>query len=153
MVYSRRISCLIAGLCLLSLPAAADVDFANPEMVTTAIFEAARTGDDSELAMLCDPEGENDGDTRKYICEMTATSEGWSEYVTYFAKARVSGPAVIGGNTAKVPFLFGPDGTQPETMTLIRRGENGTCSASKPNNQVQLLRLIVAKPWALAADN
>ncbi len=31
---------------------------------------------------------------------------------------------MIGGNTAKVPFLFGPDGTQPETMNLIRRGEN-----------------------------
>ena len=111
------------GLCVLSLPAEANVDFTDPEMVTAAIFEAARTGDDSELAALCDPEGENDGDTRKYICEMTASSEGWGEYVNYFAKGQVSGSAVISANTAKVPFLFGPNGTQKETMNLIRRGE------------------------------
>ncbi len=74
----------LIGLCCSSLPALAEVDFTDPEAVTTAIFEAARTGDDSELASLCDPLGENDGDTRQYICEMTAISEGWSEYVTYF---------------------------------------------------------------------
>ena len=120
---SRSLICGLVGLSAVSLQAEAEVHFANPEMVTAAVFEAARTGDDSALAMLCDPQGENDGDTRR-ICEMSATSEGWRDFVTYFAKGRVSGPVIIDQNTAEVPILFGPDGTQAETMILTRRGEN-----------------------------
>ena len=123
MMILRSFCCGLVGLSTLSLQAEAQVQFADPVMVTTAVFDAARTGDDTALATLCDPQNENDGDTRR-ICEMNAAAHDWREFVTIFEKGRVSGPAVIDQNTAEVPFLFGPDGMQPETMNLIRRGEN-----------------------------
>ncbi|MEM7059172.1 MAG: hypothetical protein AAF557_16425 [Pseudomonadota bacterium] len=120
----RLHSTLAGGILMvsaLSPASAAEVDFTSPEAVTTAIFEAAQTGDSSALATLCDPRGENDGDTQEYICEMTAGSANWDEYVSYFAKGKLNGPAEVNGLKAKVPFLFGPDGTDKETMNLIQR--------------------------------
>jgi len=122
----KTICTVIGGMAVLaatSFASAADVDFSDPEAVTAAIFTAARTGDDTALARLCDPEGKNDGDTRRYICEVTVDGARWIEYVSYFAKGKVSAPARITGDTAKVPFLFGPDGKKKETMNLIRRGK------------------------------
>ena len=101
--------------------ALADVDHSDPAAVTSAVFDAAVSADLSDLPGLCDPRGENDGDTQRYICDMTIDSADWGAFVDAFAKARVSGPAVIGGSTARVPFLFGPDGTRQETMNLILR--------------------------------
>lgn len=102
-------------------PALAEVDFSDPAAVVDAIFVAAKSGDDADLASLCDPQGENDGDTREYICEMTADSGGWGEFVEYFSEGSVAGDAVIDGDEAAVPILFGPGGKRDETMNLIRR--------------------------------
>jgi len=97
------------------------VDHSDPVSVTTAVFRAAATAETKDLKGLCDPDGKNDGDT-KAVCRMTTTSKDWPDFVKYFAKAAVSGPARIQGNKAEVPFLFGPRGTKKETMVLVRRG-------------------------------
>jgi hypothetical protein len=43
------------------------------------------------------------------------------EFVEYFAQGKLNGQAIINGNQAEVPFLYGPDGTDAETMDLIQR--------------------------------
>jgi len=94
----------------------------SPEDVVHAIFVAAQTGDFAILGGLCDPLGENDGDTQD-ICDLATNAAGREDFVAYFAKGKVSGKAAIGaaGDTAEVPFLFGPAGDKAETMKLINR--------------------------------
>jgi tetratricopeptide (TPR) repeat protein len=95
---------------------------ASPEGVVQAVFDAAQSGDFSALEGLCDPLGENDGDTQM-ICDVATEDANWDEFLEYFAAGRVSGEAQIspGGDSAEVPILFGPDGDQEETMTMINR--------------------------------
>ena len=110
----------------LTTPASAKkprVDHEDPVKVLEAVFTAARSKDPSALASLCDPEADNDGDTKR-ICTLTKDADGWDEFVTYFKKAKVSGEAVIVEDRATVPFTFGPDGTDKEEMRLIRRGDH-----------------------------
>jgi hypothetical protein len=95
----------------------------SPVAVLKAVFTAARTGELEPLAGLCDPKGENDGDTRN-ICALgglAPSARFAQEFKTYFAKGRVNGAPVISGDTAKVPFLFGPNGTKGEEMNFVRR--------------------------------
>ena len=89
--------------------------------VTAAVFTAAQSGEDSDLATLCDPQGKNDGDTLEYICEMTSGSKRWGEFVEYFAEGSVARNAVIVGDETAVPTLFGPSGKPDEKMNLIKR--------------------------------
>jgi tetratricopeptide (TPR) repeat protein len=97
------------------------VDFTDPVSVLQAVFTAAQTEDFSVLSGLCDPRGENDGDTA-FICAITADHPDKDSFVAYFAKAKVVGDAVIDGDRAEIPFLFGPDGDQGETtMGLVKR--------------------------------
>jgi len=90
----------------------------TPESVVQAVFDAAKSGDFSKLGGLCDPRGENDGDTRK-ICELEKDME--SEFVEYFKEGKVAGDAVINGDQAEVPILFGPEGGEEETMKVVQR--------------------------------
>ncbi len=94
----------------------------SPESVVQAIFEAAKSGDFASLKELCDPLGENDGDTQM-ICDIATDDTNQEEFVQYFATGKISGDAKIsrGGDKAEVPFLFGPDGDREETMELINR--------------------------------
>lgn len=96
------------------------VDFSDPVKVVQAIFDAARNKDIVILTSLCDPEGENDGDTRR-ICNVAKDSTLLDEFVLWFAKGKVTGKAVIEGDRARVPFLFGPDGKKKEEMNLVKR--------------------------------
>jgi hypothetical protein len=100
-------------------PAAAGVDFTSPTKVTEAVFAAAASGKTDQLASLCDPTGEGDGDT-KDICGLTAGSAKFGEFKEYFAKGKVTGETIT-GDAAEVAILFGPDGTKDETMKLVRR--------------------------------
>ena len=97
---------------------------ASPVAVLETIFLAARTGDFAPLAGLCDPKGENDGDTRD-ICRFggpdAPPAGAAAEFKLWFAKGKVNGGAVISGDTAKVPFLFGPNGDKEEEMSFVRR--------------------------------
>ena len=100
--------------------AGAGIDMEDPASVLQAVFDAARTGDFSTLAGLCDPQGQNDDDTA-LICAITADHPDRDSFVAYFAAGKVAGEAVVQGDRAEVPFLFGPNGDQEETMVLVRR--------------------------------
>ncbi len=100
--------------------AATAPDFADPASVLQAVFQAAASGEYENLAGLCDPLGENDGDTA-LICEITAEHEAAGEFAEFFGNGRINGEVTVNGDTAELPFLFGPDGDQAETMTFIRR--------------------------------
>ena len=96
------------------------VDFTDPAGVLQAVFTAAQTEDFSVLSGLCDPQGESDEDTT-FICAITADHPDKDSFVEYFAQAQIAGDAVIDGDRAEIPFLFGPDGDQAETMGLVQR--------------------------------
>ena len=93
-----------------------------PGTVVQAVFDVAQSGDFASLEALCDPLGENDGDTQM-ICDLATDDTNRAEFVQLFATGRVSGDARISpeGDKAEVPFLFGPDGDRAETMELVNR--------------------------------
>ncbi len=96
------------------------VDFEDPANVLQAVFDSARLGDYSQLAGLCDPQGENDDDTAA-ICEITTGHEYEASFKEWFAKGQITGAAAIDGDRAEIPFTFGPEGDKEEMMTLIQR--------------------------------
>ncbi len=96
------------------------IDFSNPASVMQGVIDSARFEVYDELAGLCDPLGENDGDTA-VICEMTANHPDKDELANYFAFAHITGQVTIDGDHAQIPFIFGPDGDQEETMDFILR--------------------------------
>lgn len=104
---------------------AADIEVSlspSPESVVQIVFDAAKSGDFASLGGLCDPQGENDGDTQG-ICDMATDDADQEEFVQYFATGKINGEATISatGDRAEVPFSFGPDGDRDETMELINR--------------------------------
>jgi hypothetical protein len=104
---------------------AGDVDFTDPASVLQAVFDAAQSGDFSALQNLCDPLGENDGDTQR-ICDLATDDTERASFVEFFEKAKINGDVQISpdGSEAGVPFSFGPDGQEEETMKLINRDGN-----------------------------
>lgn len=101
------------------------VDHSTPEAVLEAVFEAAASEDFSYVANLCDPKKGNDSDTDR-ICELMEEGheEDHSEFVTMFKNGEINGETVFKDDKAEIPFLFGPEADQEETMDLIKRGEN-----------------------------
>ena len=99
---------------------APSVDFTDPVSVLQAVFTAAQTEDFAVLSSLCDSRGENDDDTA-LICAITADHPDKDSFVEYFAHAKIAGDAVIDGDRAEIPFSFGPDGDQEESMGLVQR--------------------------------
>jgi hypothetical protein len=81
------------------------------------VFAAARTQQYAPLAALCAPNA--DGDTQR-ICSVPADAGAAAEFQRYFATGRVTGPAVVTGTDATVPFSFGPSGNDTETMQLVQ---------------------------------
>lgn len=98
-------------------PQGSGPDQSTPEGTLQMVFDAAATGALDQLVDLCDPEGENDGDTQQ-ICDAAEDPE---EFLEYFSNAQLNGEAEIEGDMARVPFLFGPDGSYEETMVLVKR--------------------------------
>lgn len=94
-------------------------DQTNPEDVVKALFEAAKSKNFEMTKNLCDPKGENDGDTRS-ICELKDENIK-KQFVEYFSNGGVTGKAQINGDKAVVPFKFGPNGQKREEMKLIKR--------------------------------
>jgi len=94
----------------------------TPEDVVLMVFDAASSGQFDRLADLCDPRGENDGDTQM-ICDLASDETHRDPFVEAFAKGRLLGEAQISpdGTAAEVSFAFGPEGDQEETMELINR--------------------------------
>ncbi len=96
----------------------ASLDQSSPEGVVNAVFHAAKSGDATHLSQLCDPRGDNDGDTRR-ICKLTNDGEDWKRFVEYFADGSVGTDVRTAGSRAVVPFKFGPGGTKSEEMKVI----------------------------------
>ena len=96
------------------------VDFTDPKSVTAQIFYAADTGRAENLMSLCDPAGENDGDTAR-ICALTPASPDWADFRAQFARAHLNGEPRVSGHRAALHFVFGPDATRSETMELVQR--------------------------------
>ncbi|MBN1993072.1 MAG: hypothetical protein JW953_10240 [Anaerolineae bacterium] len=94
----------------------------SPESVVQTIFDAAQSGNFTLLQGLCDPQGENDNDTQT-ICNWATDETDREEFIKYFAAGKINGKATINpdGTQAEVPFLFGPDGNNEETMKLVNR--------------------------------
>jgi tetratricopeptide (TPR) repeat protein len=94
----------------------------SPERVVQSIFDVAKSGNFASLEDLCDPVGENDADTQM-ICDLVTDDANREEFVQYFASGKINGDVKISpdGAQAEVPFLFGPDGDQEETMELVNR--------------------------------
>ncbi|HUS68578.1 MAG TPA: hypothetical protein VMZ28_28780 [Kofleriaceae bacterium] len=101
-------------------PVRAEVDFGDPKAVTAALFWAAAHDDDTHLASLCDPRGENDTDTDR-VCALTRRSSDWPAFREAFARGRLDGEPRVHGDHAAIYFVFGPRVDQSETMELVRR--------------------------------
>lgn len=99
------------------------VDQRNPEMVLQAIFEVANGKGPAVLGNLCDPLKENDLDTQR-ICDMAEKPAPDEEFVHYFKDAKITGAATIDGDSAWVPFEFGPSPARADQMQFIRRNGN-----------------------------
>ena len=101
-------------------PQSDEVDFSDPKAVTAQVFHAAATGRADNLSSLCDPRGENDGDTAR-ICALTTAAPDWADFRTEFAHAHLNGEPRVSGDRAAIHFVFGPDATRSETMELVQR--------------------------------
>jgi len=112
----KKLLILIAPFFLMCCSAKKGGTQSTPEDVLNTIFDAAKTKDYSKLATLCDPDADNDS---KHICDLK--DEDKDSFIQYFSKGKVNGNAVITGDAAAVPVLFGPDGTKAETMNLVKK--------------------------------
>lgn len=87
------------------------------------IFDIAKSGDVDrfhELASLCNENIEVDSDVRT-ICEIgSAEKMTQKEFMAMFNNAEVTGSPVIDGDSASIPFKFGPKGERNEVMNLQR---------------------------------
>jgi hypothetical protein len=101
-------------------PVSGEVDFTSPKSVLGSVFHAARTGETDHLAGLCDPAGEASAPARR-ICAVTADSKDFASFRANFARARLDGEPRIAGDQASIKFLYGPRGSDPEVMKLVRR--------------------------------
>ena len=119
------------------------IDFKDPKSVVNALFYSAQKKDFQILQCLCDPFGENDGDTRS-LCSMSNLFEQTSEYggnettqlainqfTQMFQTGRISGQITFeesdGLKYANVPFIFnhpGGESRSNESMKLVNRYGN-----------------------------
>ena len=81
--------------------------------------------DYSVLRDLCDPLGENDGDSSS-ICGLEYLEETEQNAMReYFGKAYINGSTIYetvdGVSYAQVPIVFGPNNDLKETIELINR--------------------------------
>ena len=98
------------------------IDFKDPKSVVNALFYSAQTKDFEVLQCLCDPFGENDGDTRS-LCSIRnlfaqtaeyggneTTQQVINQFTQMFQTGRISGPVTFeeldGLKYANVPFIF-----------------------------------------------
>jgi hypothetical protein len=100
-----------------------EVDFTNAKRVVSSVFHAAQSGESDHLATLCDPKGQANEHVMR-ICAQEKGGEDWQAFVKQFARGKLIGEARISGDRALVNFVFGEQGTDPETMELVLREGN-----------------------------
>jgi hypothetical protein len=131
---TKKISFILAMFMLTMGWTYGQIDQSTPQSALEAVFKAAKTGNTDGLASLCDPDGENDGDTECICAFDGAYSRNrcreqfpQKEFKAAFQDAKISGEAMLthqeGVELAEVPFLFGPGATRKEVMRLVKRGE------------------------------
>lgn len=119
------LSCILVGCGDASVQQKDDykVDMTDPKLVLTAVFDAANGASPSILGGLCDPQGGSDLDTKR-ICDLSGGFDPEGEFVQYFRNGSIKGEAEINGDTAWLPFEYGPAPARADRMQFIRRGEN-----------------------------
>lgn len=114
------------GLCALALWTwSCGGDAQTPLTPLERIIEAAKTGDPTGLAELCDPEGRVDSDARR-ICDANPEDErGWALFRAWFADAQIGKMVRHDQSDAGVVIVklsIGPDGRTAEA-TVVQRGD------------------------------
>ncbi|MBL7700786.1 MAG: hypothetical protein JNM14_00930 [Ferruginibacter sp.] len=100
---------------------AASGDQTSPKGVANMIFDAAKSGDYSQLKNLCEASLASDGDSRR-VCEVAdADDKTKSSFKEYFSTGKVVGEPTIEGEEASVNITFGPDGTKEETLKMQKK--------------------------------
>jgi hypothetical protein len=94
------------------------IEFADPKSVLGGVFYAARTGDVSPLAALCDARSEA---SVRRLCDLTPDAPAFASFRAAFARARLNGEPRIHDDHAMLDFVFGAEATDRETMELARR--------------------------------
>jgi len=98
-------------------------DQSNPRNTLEELFRCARTGDYSQIHLLCDPLEKGDRDTKELCTLHSAPAISKKEFRTYFKLAYSFKENQISEIAAEVPFLFGPKADLPETMRLVKRND------------------------------
>ncbi len=92
----------------------------TPRNTLEEMFRCARTGDFSQIHLLCNSSIKNDGDT-KSVCELnTKKVDKKNEFRLYFKLAYSKDVKFVHKDIAEVSFNFGPKAQKKETMRLIR---------------------------------
>lgn len=84
------------------------------------MFDIANGAPAALLATLCDPEGQSDLDTRR-ICDQAKGFDPEGEFAAYFKHGKLLEGPIVAGDTASIPFSFGPGKPKRKMMTLIQR--------------------------------
>ncbi len=119
----KKILFCISVIYLTACSSKSKLDQSTPEGTLNAVFEAAKSGDMSNLTKLCHAELENDADTKR-ICDCgkkDADKNLLKEFKRYFAKGFIVGKARIKDNKAEVDFKFGPNGKKDEHMRMLKK--------------------------------
>lgn len=93
----------------------------TPEGVVNYLFQSAKNRDFSKLRNLCDPYGENDGDTRGICLVEMQPIIMQNEFVESFEKGRIMGKPTIRNEIAVIEIAFGPSSNQLEKINLVKR--------------------------------
>ncbi len=91
---------------------------ADPVTVAEAVFEAARSGDCKNLAILIDTDADNDC---KRIGLAATDEEIRKSFIEYFAKGKVNGKPIVTDDKASVNIFFGREGTDEETFEMVKK--------------------------------
>lgn len=94
------------------------IDQSTPQALAEGIFAAAKSGDLALLAPVAAKDA--DGDSRSVAKAASAEAKQQAEFRAYFSTGKISGEVKIEGDKASVPILFGPDGTKPETLEMVK---------------------------------
>ena len=124
---TRRLAPLFTALLLTACgsdtPAAkggGGLDQSSPAAAAESLFAAARPGGDlGALAGLLAPSGA-DGDAREITSMGKMSPDSQARFRQAFATGKVSGEIKLEGDKAAVPILFGPDGTDKETLVMVK---------------------------------
>jgi hypothetical protein len=95
------------------------IDQSSPRSIVEGIFEAARKGEFAALAAILAPVGA-DGDARDIAGMATADPDHQAQFRAWFSTGKISGEVEEAEDSTLVSILFGPDGTKPETLRLVR---------------------------------